>query len=133
MQLFVGVWPPPRVQKLLSDYPRPNRNGVRWSTPSQWLVKLRPLGHVADRVVPDSDLRVGGEGHPIEGRPRLSGCGDHSAEQLSSLHWRDRRRYSTFSRRTFWGDAASSSSVAMNLAKVLSKSAGLRARLVGLA
>lgn len=52
VQLFVGVWPPARVQKVLSDYPRPKVTDVRWSTPSQWLVKLRPLGHVADAIVP---------------------------------------------------------------------------------
>ena len=43
------------------------------------------------------------------------------------------RPYSTFSRSTFCGEPSSSSSVAMNLAKVLSKSDGLRARFVGLA
>lgn len=53
MQLFVGVWPPPKVQKVVSEYPRPKRDGLRWSTPSQWLVTIRPLGHVSDHVVPD--------------------------------------------------------------------------------
>lgn len=52
LQLFVGVWPPPRVQKVIADYPRPKVTDVRWSTPSQWLVKLRPLGHVAGALVP---------------------------------------------------------------------------------
>jgi 2'-5' RNA ligase len=51
-QLFVGVWPPPKVVKVLGDYPRPARDGLRWSTPSQWLVVVRPLGHVADALVP---------------------------------------------------------------------------------
>ena len=26
---------------------------MRWSTPSQWLVVIRPLGHVADDLVPE--------------------------------------------------------------------------------
>ena len=26
---------------------------MRWSTPPQWLVVIRPLGHVADDVVPE--------------------------------------------------------------------------------
>src|SRR5439155_22278691 len=71
MQLFVGVWPPPRVQKILSDYPRPERNDLRWSTPTQWLVKIRPLGHVADRVVPEvtETLREELDGAP---KPRAS-------------------------------------------------------------
>lgn len=53
MQLFVGVWPPPKVQRVLSTYPRPAGGGLRWSTPSQWLVNVRPLGHVADSLVPE--------------------------------------------------------------------------------
>jgi 2'-5' RNA ligase len=50
-RLFVAVWPPPRVVALLSALDRPAVPGVRWSTPEQWLVKVRPLGHVGDRVV----------------------------------------------------------------------------------
>src|SRR5918992_1114752 len=43
--------PPPEVVELLSALDRPALPGVRWSTPEQWMVKLRPLGHVQDRVV----------------------------------------------------------------------------------
>jgi 2'-5' RNA ligase len=50
-RLFVAVRPPPEVVALLSALERPAVPGVRWSTPEQWLVKLRPLGQVADRVV----------------------------------------------------------------------------------
>ena len=50
-RLFVAVRPTPEVVALLSALDRPAVPGVRWSTPEQWLVKLRPLGHVADRVV----------------------------------------------------------------------------------
>ena len=49
-QLFVGVWPPPKVMKTLAEYPRPKVTDLRWSTPAQWLVKIRPLGHVPDGV-----------------------------------------------------------------------------------
>jgi 2'-5' RNA ligase len=51
-RLFVAVWPPPEVVGLLSGIDRPAVPGVRWSTPEQWMVKVRPLGHVDDRVVP---------------------------------------------------------------------------------
>jgi 2'-5' RNA ligase len=50
-RLFVAVRPGPEVVALLSALDRPALPGVRWSTPEQWLVKLRPLGHVRDRVV----------------------------------------------------------------------------------
>ena len=68
MQLFVGVWPPPKVREVLADYPRPKVGDVRWSTPDQWLVKLRPLGHVADAVVPQliETLRF-----ELDGAPKL--------------------------------------------------------------
>ena len=50
-RLFVAVRPGPEVVALLSALDRPALPGVRWSTPEQWLVKLRPLGHVPDPVV----------------------------------------------------------------------------------
>jgi hypothetical protein len=51
-RLFVAVRPPPHVVALLAALERPAVPGVRWSVPEQWLVKLRPLGHVDGRVVP---------------------------------------------------------------------------------
>ena len=51
-RLFVATWPPPKVVGLLSALDRPELPGVRWSTPEQWMVKVRPLGHVDDRTVP---------------------------------------------------------------------------------
>jgi 2'-5' RNA ligase len=50
-RLFVATWPPPEVVAVLSSLDRPAVPGVRWSAPGQWLVKVRPLGHVDDRVV----------------------------------------------------------------------------------
>lgn len=51
-RLFVATWPPAEVVGLLEALDRPELPGVRWSVPEQWMVKLRPLGHVPDRVVP---------------------------------------------------------------------------------
>jgi 2'-5' RNA ligase len=51
-RLFVATWPPPEVVAVLSSLERPAVPGVRWSAPARWLVKVRPLGHVDDRVVP---------------------------------------------------------------------------------
>lgn len=48
MRLFVAVWPPDDVIDALRDLPRPESDGVRWSTPPQWHVTLRFLGQVAD-------------------------------------------------------------------------------------
>jgi len=50
-RLFVATWPPPEVVGLLSALDRPELPGVRWSTPEQWMVKVRPLGHLDERVV----------------------------------------------------------------------------------
>jgi hypothetical protein len=51
-RLSVATWPPPDVMAVLSELHRPPVPGVRWSTPEQWMVKVRPLGHVDDRTVP---------------------------------------------------------------------------------
>jgi len=51
VRLSVATWPPPEVVALLSALERPALAGVRWSLPEQWLVKLRPLGQVDERVV----------------------------------------------------------------------------------
>jgi hypothetical protein len=51
-RLSVAMWPPDHVVAMLSALDRPTVPGVRWSKPEQWMVKVRPLGHVDDRVVP---------------------------------------------------------------------------------
>jgi hypothetical protein len=48
----VATWPPAEVVAALAAMERPEIDGVRWSLPQQWMVKLRPLGYVEDRVVP---------------------------------------------------------------------------------
>jgi hypothetical protein len=51
-RLSVATWPPPDVMATLSKLERPPVPGVHWSTPEQWMVKVRPLGYVDDRTVP---------------------------------------------------------------------------------
>lgn len=48
----MATWPPPEVMAALAEMERPEPPGVRWSAPEQWMVKLRPLGHVEGRIVP---------------------------------------------------------------------------------
>jgi 2'-5' RNA ligase len=48
----VVVWPTPEVTAVLAALPRPAVEGVTWSAPEQWMVKLRPLGHVDPGLVP---------------------------------------------------------------------------------
>jgi hypothetical protein len=50
VRLAVVVWPAPHVVAVLSDLERPRRDGVHWSEPEQWMVKVRPLGHVGQRA-----------------------------------------------------------------------------------
>jgi len=52
VRLFVAMWPPPEVVAVLSALDRPSVPRVRWSTPEQWKITVRPLGYVDDRVVP---------------------------------------------------------------------------------
>ena len=44
MRLFVAVWPPPEVVRLLASLDRPHRQGLRWTDERQWHVTLRFLG-----------------------------------------------------------------------------------------
>ena len=50
-----AVRPPDDVVAALAALPRPAVDGVTWTLPPRWIVKLRPLGHVApalfDRLV----------------------------------------------------------------------------------
>jgi 2'-5' RNA ligase len=50
-RLSVAIRPPADVVALLAGLPREATPGVTWSTPEQWLVKLRPLGHVPGHLV----------------------------------------------------------------------------------
>ncbi len=44
MRLFVAVALPDPVADLVAALPRPDRPGLRWSTPAQWHVTLRFIG-----------------------------------------------------------------------------------------
>lgn len=51
VRLSVAVRPPPEVVHVLSALDRPATAGVRWSSPEQWIVTVRPFGHVDERTV----------------------------------------------------------------------------------
>jgi 2'-5' RNA ligase len=69
VRLSVAIWPPPEVLALLSALERPALAGVRWSTPEQWLVKLRPLGQVDERVVAPLGAALAAE---LDGAPAVT-------------------------------------------------------------
>jgi 2'-5' RNA ligase len=50
-RLSVAIRPPAEVVDALAALRRESARGVNWSLPEQWIVKLRPLGHVPDRLV----------------------------------------------------------------------------------
>ena len=45
-RLFVAVWPPDDVLSLIAALPRPEVEGLRWTTRDQWHVTLRFFGSV---------------------------------------------------------------------------------------
>ncbi|MGW6929548.1 2'-5' RNA ligase family protein [Lentzea sp. NPDC054927] len=51
MRLSIAIWPPPEIVEVLGALDR--APGIQWSAPAQWLIKVRPLGTVSERVVPD--------------------------------------------------------------------------------
>lgn len=51
MRLSVAVRPPAHVVGVLGALPREPVAGVTWSVPEQWVVKVRPLGHVPEHLV----------------------------------------------------------------------------------
>jgi hypothetical protein len=51
VRLFVAIRPPADVVEVLGALRREPMAGVTWSVPEQWVVKLRPLGHVPDHLV----------------------------------------------------------------------------------
>jgi hypothetical protein len=50
-RLAVAVRLPAEIVAVLAGLARPHRAGVSWSRPEQWLVKLRPLGHIDPSLV----------------------------------------------------------------------------------
>ncbi len=51
-RLSVAVRPSADVVATLAELSRPPLPGVVWALPEQWIVKIRPLGHVDERLVP---------------------------------------------------------------------------------
>jgi 2'-5' RNA ligase len=51
VRLFVAIRPPAGIVEVLEALPREPVRGVTWSVPEQWVVKLRPLGHVPEHLV----------------------------------------------------------------------------------
>jgi hypothetical protein len=51
MRLAVAVWPTSAAREAIAAFPRPDVAGVAWSLPRQWMVKVRPVGHVPAAVV----------------------------------------------------------------------------------
>ncbi len=53
MRLFVAIALPDPVADLVAALPRPERPGVRWTTPAQWHITLRFLGEAPpEEIVP---------------------------------------------------------------------------------
>ncbi|MCC6225135.1 MAG: RNA 2',3'-cyclic phosphodiesterase [Microthrixaceae bacterium] len=89
-RLFLAVWPPPEIQAVLEELPKPTIPGLRWVDPTNWHVTLRFLGEadpdaVADRLeraeLPKARAALGpkvaqlGRGHlvvPVGGLERLA-------------------------------------------------------------
>jgi 2'-5' RNA ligase len=51
VRLFVAIRPPADVVEVLAAVRREPVAGVTWAVPEQWVVKLRPLGHVPGHLV----------------------------------------------------------------------------------
>jgi 2'-5' RNA ligase len=84
MRLFVAVWPPPAVVGVLSELERPEAPGLRWSVPAQWMVKLRPLGHLDRRVVAPLLEVLAAE---LEGAPAAGCVLGPAARRRSAGQW----------------------------------------------
>jgi 2'-5' RNA ligase len=48
-RMAVVVWPPPDIIETVARLRR--EPGINWSKPAQWMIKLRPLGHVSMGLV----------------------------------------------------------------------------------
>jgi hypothetical protein len=65
-RLSIAVRPTDAVISVVRALPRPPLPGVHWTTPERWIVKVRPLGHVAVHLVDPllEALRVELDGAP---------------------------------------------------------------------
>lgn len=88
MRLSVAIWPPQEIVEVLGALPR--APGIQWSSPEQWMVKVRPLGTVPDRVVPDlvealADELEGAPATPCALGPRTRALGGWIGVPVSGL------------------------------------------------
>lgn len=88
MRLSVAIWPPPAIVEVLGALDR--APGIQWSVPAQWLIKVRPLGTVPDRVVPDlvealTDELDGAPATPCTLGPRTRALGGWIGVPVSGL------------------------------------------------
>ena len=67
MRLDLVVRPSPEVCEVLAAHPRPALGEVRWTPPERWVAKLRPLGQVDQRLVPELVAVLEAE---LDGAPR---------------------------------------------------------------
>lgn len=51
VRLAVALRPPAEVCAAVAAFERPELPRVTWSVPAQWIVRLRPLGHVDEGLV----------------------------------------------------------------------------------
>ena len=49
--MSVALRPPAAILERVTALPRAPHPGIRWSEPERWIVKLRPLGHMAEHLV----------------------------------------------------------------------------------
>lgn len=68
-RLAVAIRPPAAIVELLAGLPRGPVPGVHWSEPEQWIVKLRPLGHVDEPLVQRLVRALAGE---LAGAPAVT-------------------------------------------------------------
>lgn len=91
VRLSVAVRPPGEVVAVLVAFARPPLAGVVWSAPEQWIVKVRPLGHVDDTLVGplldvlDAELDGAPEAHCVLGPLTVRRGGQWVAAPVAGL------------------------------------------------
>ncbi len=91
VRLSVAVRPPADVVAALVAFERPAPAGVLWSAPEQWIVKVRPLGHVDDALlgplldVLDAELDGAPEAHCVLGPETVRRGGQWLAAPVAGL------------------------------------------------
>lgn len=79
-RLAVAIRLPAAAQAVVAALPREPLPGVIWSLPEQWIVKVRPLGHVADGLVAPLVEQLAAE---LDGAPAVACTLGPATERLS--------------------------------------------------